>query len=63
MDRSGFEPEASCLRSRRSTTDLPALLAASQLAIKNYQSDAKSGKVNRFHLYPAFINGRSQLPP
>ena len=27
MDRSGFEPEASCLRSRRSTADLPALLA------------------------------------
>ena len=26
MDRSGFEPEASCLRSRRSTPDLPALL-------------------------------------
>ena len=26
MDRSGFEPEASCLRSRRSTADLPALL-------------------------------------
>ena len=25
MDRSGFEPEASCLRSRRSTADLPAL--------------------------------------
>ena len=25
VDRSGFEPEASCLRSRRSTADLPAL--------------------------------------
>ena len=25
MDRSGFEPEASCLQSRRSTADLPAL--------------------------------------
>ena len=24
MDRSGFEPETSCLRSRRSTADLPA---------------------------------------
>ena len=63
MDRSGFEPEASCLRSRRSTADLPALQAASQLAIKNYQSYAKSGKLNRFHLHPASINGRSQLSP
>ena len=25
VDRSGFEPEASCLQSRRSTADLPAL--------------------------------------
>ena len=26
MDRSGFEPEPSCLRSKRSTADLPALI-------------------------------------
>ena len=30
MDRSGFEPEASCLQSKRSTADLPALLCRIQ---------------------------------